>query len=65
MLTDDGDHPDHEVGVEGDPQHRDDEGDGVPAAAAVGHGVAARPVDGERHVPARQLQLVCETNTIW
>lgn len=52
-LTNNSNHPDHEVRIEGDPQHRYDEGDGVPATAAVRHRVSTRPVDRERHVPKR------------
>lgn len=58
LLTNYRNHPDHKVGVERDPQHADDERDGVPAAAAVRHGVATRPVDGVRHIPTNQLEVI-------
>lgn len=58
LRTDNSNHPDHEVRVKGDPKHGDEEGDGVPATAAVRHRVPARPVDRKSYAPPRQLQII-------
>ena len=47
MRTDDGDHPDHDVGEGGDPDDRHDERQHVPAAPATRPAVGHREEEDE------------------
>ena len=61
-VTYDGNHPDHDVGEERNPQHTDEERDQVPIPpflqATIGHGVMAGDTQRKTRGPREQLPSI-------